>query len=209
MIGSLRGRVLLIEGMTVLIECSQGVGYEIEVPASAFDNIKLNDNAFLYIHHVVREDADLLYGFVSLSQRKLFRELIKINGIGPKLVMAILSTMSVDDFISAVSMGRTALLTQVPGIGKKTAERIIIEIKDKLDKLNLSNEPSNDKASGKVGQVQNTKIDNNVFEESISALISLGYKENVAISTVKAVYDESLDTQGVIVKALSYIRGLR
>ena len=122
MIGSLRGKLLLVDGVTALIEVL-GVGYEVEMPVTSLTKFQKGQEVFVYIQQVVREDAHLLYGFYDLSSRALFRELIKVSGVGPKMALAVLSTFDVQSFIQTVLSGRSQALQQIPGVGKKTAER--------------------------------------------------------------------------------------
>ena len=204
MFGSLRGKVLRIDGVTVLIEVN-GVGYEVEMPVTSLAKISVNEEEFIYVHHVVREDDELLYGFCDLSDRTLFRELIKVNGVGPKLALAVLSSFKAHDFIIAVTSGRTSALTQVPGIGKKTAERLMVELKDRLDKLPITkdaNVADLNKVSGMAAVIDNIAVD-----EAVSALIGLGYKETLALEYVNSVAKEGMDTKQIIVAALALISG--
>ena len=106
MIGSLRGKLIGMEGLSALIEVNGGIGYEVEIPGNLLSSLKMNEECFLYIHHVVREDADLLYGFDSQESRLFFRELIKINGIGPRAAIALLSTMDLPTFIEVINAQR-------------------------------------------------------------------------------------------------------
>lgn len=204
MFGSLRGKVLRIDGVTVLIEVN-GVGYEVDMPVTSLAKISVNEEEFIYVHHVVREDDVLLYGFCDLSDRTLFRELIKVNGVGPKLALAVLSSFNAHDFIIAVTSGRTSALTQVPGIGKKTAERLMVELKDRLDKLPITkdaNVADLNKVSGMAAVIDNIAVD-----EAVSALIGLGYKETLALEYVNSVAKEGMDTKQIIVAALALISG--
>ena len=123
MIGSIRGKVIRTEGMTALIEV-QGLGYEVEVTGQCLPLLKTGEEIFLYVHHVVREDAQLLFGFVSFEQRALFRELVRISGIGPKIALSLLSAISVEDFIQAVAQDQVSTIVAIPGIGKKTAIKL-------------------------------------------------------------------------------------
>lgn len=196
MIGSIRGKIINFEGMLLTIECQSGVGYEVEVTANLLTKFNLQDEVFLYICHIVREDASLLYGFDSIEGRTLFKEIIKVNGLGPRAAMAALSTFSVDDFVAAITKEQGNSLLKIPGVGKKTAERMIVELKDRLTKLNLVNNT----------QVLSNKVqaeDNFVLEEALGALVGLGYKESIALNHIKQVYIEGMDTRTVIVKALA------
>ncbi len=222
MIGSIRGKVLEFDGLNVLIETSNGIGYDVEVPANLLAELKVGEEGFLYIHHVVREDAELLYGFTSKEARLLFREVIKINGVGPRVAMALLSTFDLHTFIEVINQGRIASLTAAPGVGKKTAERIVVEMKDRLDKLRFnaklaasaaavgsknSTSAANIKATADASLLDNLGAaeTNDTFncEDAIAALISLGYKENVAMSTVKSVFTSGMTTEQIIVQSLN------
>ena len=131
MIGSIRGNLIHKSPPWVRIECN-GVGYEIEVPMTTFYNLpEIDAHIYLLTHMVVREDAQLLYGFLSDDERNSFRSLIKVNGIGAKVALSILSGISTQQFFDAINQQDTSLLTKIPGIGKKTAERLIVELKDK------------------------------------------------------------------------------
>ncbi|MDH3532788.1 MAG: Holliday junction branch migration protein RuvA, partial [Gammaproteobacteria bacterium] len=134
MIGSLRGQLMAKQAPQIIIDC-QGVGYEVETPMSTFlDLPAIGEPLFLHTHLVVRDDAHMLYGFATDAERSLFRMLLKISGVGAKMGLAILSTMSVDDFRRCVEYEDAATLVKIPGVGKKTAERLIIEMRDRIDK---------------------------------------------------------------------------
>lgn len=164
MIGSLRGRLVARQAPQVIIEC-QGVGYEIETPMSTFLNLpSVGDEVFLRTHLVVREDAHMLYGFASEAERQLFRSLLKISGVGAKMGLAILSTLSVADFERCVEYEDSATLVKVPGVGKKTAERLIIEMRDRID---------SDRVSRRAVTVA---VEANPRNEAVDALVALGYK---------------------------------
>lgn len=128
MIGSLQGKVLRIDGVTALIDVG-GVGYEVDMPVTCLGNLKVGENTFVFIQHVVREDAQILYGFSSVEQRELFRTLIKVNGVGPKMALAVLSTFDVDSFVETVLGEQSKALEQIPGVGKKTAQRMVVELR--------------------------------------------------------------------------------
>ena len=165
MIGSLRGRLTLKQAPSVIIEC-HGVGYEVETPMSTFlDLPPTGDELFLFTHMVVREDAQMLYGFATEEERALFRMLLKISGVGAKMGLAVLSAMSVDGFRRCVEYEDAASLVKVPGVGKKTAERLIIEMRDKIDK-----------APASVTAVGAGRVATDSRSEAIDALVSLGYK---------------------------------
>lgn len=223
MIGSIRGKVLGFEGLSALIECPNGLGYEVEVPANVLGELQVGQECFLYTYHAIREDAEQLYGFTTKEARLLFREVIKINGVGPRVAMALLSTFDLPSFIEVINQGRIASLTAAPGVGKKTAERIVVEMKDRLDKLRFNAKfaqtaastgkksaaaAANIRATADVSLLEN--IDNGGAshdtlncEDAIAALLSLGYKENVAMSTVKSVFVSGMETEKIIVAALA------
>ncbi len=179
MIGRLHGRLVLREPPSILIDCN-GVGYEVEVPLNAFFGLPpVGELATLWVHMVVREDAQLLYGFVDLQQRVLFRRLIKISGVGAKMALAILSGMSASEFALCVQGGDVATLTRLPGVGKKTAERLIVEMRGKLDADALS-------AGDAGGMGQTGSVPVAASTEAISALEALGYKASEAAKMVSA-----------------------
>jgi len=164
MIGSLRGRLTFKQAPSIIIEC-QGVGYDVDTPMSTFLELpSIGDELFLFTHMVVREDAQTLYGFATEDERGLFRLLLKISGVGAKMGLAVLSAMSVDGFRRCVQYEDTATLVKVPGVGKKTAERLIIEMRDRIDT------PSAQSGGTKVS------VEAGARSEAVDALISLGYK---------------------------------
>ncbi|OMH38777.1 Holliday junction branch migration protein RuvA [Motiliproteus sp. MSK22-1] len=182
MIGRIRGELLEKQPPLLVVDV-QGVGYEIEAPMSTFYRLpELGKAVDLYTHFVVREDAQLLYGFHSRQERTLFRTLIKVNGVGPKLGLTILSGIDADEFARCVSNDDSAALVRLPGVGKKTAERLIVEMRDKLKDwmpkdasfaLTAVDDDSAPLHSLDSGQ-----------EEAESALIALGYKP---VQATKAV----------------------
>jgi len=189
MIGLLRGRVLIKQPPRLLIEV-HGVGYEVEAPMSTFYDLPLGEETVtLYTHLIVREDAHVLYGFLRDSERGLFRELLKVNGVGGRMALAILSSMAADEFTSCVHSGDAAALTRVPGIGKKTAERLIIELRDRLER-----------GVGVVAVAASAPAQPG--EDAVSALIALGYKPADAARMVKGVQREGMATDQIIREAL-------
>jgi holliday junction DNA helicase RuvA len=171
MIGRITGILLEKNPPQVLVEAA-GVGYEIDVPMSTFYLLpKTGDKVALFTHMVVREDAQLLYGFASDTERATFRTLLKVSGVGPKVALAVLSGMSVNDLAEAVATQESGRLTKVPGIGKKTAERLLLELKDKL-KVDVRI------AVGEVAKTSHTA-------DVLNALIGLGYSEREALMAVK------------------------
>ncbi len=183
MIGLIKGQLVHTEPPANVIVDVQGVGYEIEVPTSVFFELPaLNNPIELIIHHLVREDASILYGFRSFSQRQLFRTLLKINGIGAKSALAVLSTMSSAEFVRVINEEDMAAITQVPGIGKKTAQRLIIEMKDKVDVSELT---------GSSDSAQPARL--GVQSEAVSALQALGFKPQEARQIVNKITKDNKD----------------
>lgn len=173
MIGWLKGKVVERDVPGRLVLDVRGVGYEVETSLSTFFHVEfVSDEVTLFIHTIVREDAFLLYGFRDKHERALFKTLIKVNGVGPKLAIAILSSMTPDEFIHAIHEQNTARLVTLPGVGKKTAERLVVEMKDRL-------EP--------VATAISVNLPATVHHEAVSALEALGYKYQEASKAVKAV----------------------
>ena len=167
MIGSLRGRLAHKQPPQIILECG-GVGYEVETPMSTFLALPgIGSEVFLHTHLVVREDAQTLFGFSTEEEKSLFRSLLKVSGVGAKMGLAILSGMSVTDFQRCVQYEDTAMLVKIPGVGKKTAERLIIEMRDRID--STSAESGSDKSRTTRSDPRN---------EAFDALISLGYRTN-------------------------------
>lgn len=195
MIGRLHGKIINKQPPQLLIDV-QGVGYEVDAPMSTFYQLPdLGSEVTLHTHMVVREDAQLLYGFASESERSLFRHLIKINGVGPKLALTILSGMSADEFINCVQDNDAAALVRLPGVGKKTAERLIIELRDRL-KDSLPQDATSPVLSRSVTTASNPVSD------AVSALIALGYKPQEASRMVRAINTDGLDTEEIIKQSL-------
>jgi len=196
MIGRISG-TLVVKQPPLLIIDVHGVGYEIEAPMSTIFNLPpLGEAVTLLTHFVVREDAQLLYGFATQAEKSLFREIIKISGIGPKLALAILSGIDVAEFWQVVSQGSAARLVKLPGIGKKTAERIIIEMRDKTGVS---------RAAGEVGSATLPAA----FEaqpdpamEARAALEALGYKPAEAQKLTDAVAADGMSTDQILREAL-------
>lgn len=190
MIGRLRG-VILEKKPPVCVVDVQGVGYEIEAPMSTFYHLpEIGQTVELYTHLVVREDAQLLYAFYHLQERLLFRQLIKVNGVGPKLALTILSGIEADQFVQCVQHNNTQALMTLPGVGKKTAERLLIEMRDRLK----------DWHNGTAASVQSAAQD--YVQEAVSALISLGYKPQEASRLVSRVQGEYQNSESLIRLAL-------
>jgi Holliday junction DNA helicase RuvA len=207
MIGRIRGTLLEKQPPEVLIEAG-GVGYEIHVPMTSFYQLPdIGQEACLCIHFVVREDAQLLFGFADKNERAVFRELIKASGVGPKLALTILSGMSAQQFMQCVSHEDVTGLTKLPGVGKKTAERLVIEMRDRLKKL--ANEQSFIDVAGDIGSDLPSYSSENTFvtksdakDEALSALIALGYKAAQASKVINSVYVKDLSSEELIREAL-------
>ncbi len=193
MIGRLQGKILDKQPPAILIDV-QGVGYELEASMTTFYNLpECGENIILHTHLVVREDAQLLYGFHSLSERQMFRSLIKISGVGPKLALTILSGMSAEDFSRCIMDEDSKALTKLPGVGKKTAERLVIELKDRLQKDDSIKLP---------GMPEKIERQANPVNDAVSALISLGYKAQQASQMVRDLEVEDKSTEDIIRAAL-------
>ncbi len=200
MIGRLRG--ILIEKIApeILIECN-GIGYEVTMPMTSIYALpEINEEAIIYTHFVVREDAQLLYGFANKVERKLFRLVIKVNGVGPKLGLAILSSMSADQFVSCVTHDDLATIVKIPGVGKKTAERLLIEMRDRLKDWQAGGDSSADVFSLNVQQ-SDTYV-NNAKGDATNALVSLGYNQAQADKAIKAVFQAEMTSEDLIRDAL-------
>jgi len=181
MIGRLNGILIEKSPPQVIVDCG-GVGYEVEVPMSTFYNLpEIGAKIQLLTHFVVREDAQLLYGFGTDEERATFRQLLKVNGIGAKSALSILSGVSIEDLVHAVSMQEVAMLTRIPGIGKKTAERLLLELKDKF---------------GVAGTASGTQP-RSAAHDVLNALLALGYNEREAAAAVKLLDKETSVAEGI------------
>ncbi|MDV2482954.1 MULTISPECIES: Holliday junction branch migration protein RuvA [Acinetobacter] len=199
MIGCLIGEVLALEAPTVLLNVN-GVGYEIDTPLTTFCQLKKGQNITLWTHLAVREDAQLLYGFLDAQEKTIFRTLLKVNGVGPKMALGILSTLSVELLIHTVEHEDINTLIKVPGVGKKTAERLMIELRDRFKAM--SNEVSSSNST--VTQIQFTG--NSAVAEAEAALQSLGYKPaetQKLINAVKADFTEASDIIRAALKSMN------
>ncbi|GLK62372.1 Holliday junction branch migration protein RuvA [Azotobacter vinelandii] len=197
MIGRLRGILVEKQPPHLLVEAN-GVGYEVEVPMTTLYRLpSLNEPVTLHTHLVVREDAHLLYGFCERRERELFRELIRLNGVGPKLALALMSSLELDELVRCVQAGDIKALTRVPGVGKKTAERLLIELKDRF------------KAWESLPTVASLTLESNpdigiasAESDALSALVALGFKPQEASRAVAAVQEEGLSSEELIRRAL-------
>jgi Holliday junction DNA helicase RuvA len=194
-IGSLRGTLAAKHAPQVIVEC-QGVGYEVETPMSTFLELPgVGEDVLLHTHLLVREDAQILFGFRSLEERSLFRLLLKISGVGAKIGLAILSTMSAADFQRCVQYEDTAMLVKIPGVGKKTAERLIIEMRDKIDKAPV--EPG----------VARVAVDSSPKSEAVDALMALGYKAAEVNKLIGGLDVDGKSAEDIIRLALRQVGG--
>ena len=195
MIGRLRGRVAAKQPPFLLLDVN-GVGYEVEAPMSTFYALQDSDaEVVLHTHLVVREDAQILYGFGSESERALFRTLLKISGVGGKMALGILSGMAVDAFCTVIQAGDTAALSRLPGVGKKTAERLVVELRDKLDGGALGGGLAPSPAALAAPPA-------GADQDAVSALIALGYRAPEASRLVSKVFETGMDTETIIRAAL-------
>lgn len=197
MIGRIAGILVTRQPPQLLVDCN-GVGYEIEAPMPVFYNLpQVGEKVVLFIHMVVREDAQLLYGFSTLDQRAMFRELIKVSGVGAKMAVAILSGLSAEDFAMCITNQDVAALTRLPGIGKKTAERLIVEMQDRVGKLGGDNV-----AAAGVG---GAAAGGNNQSHAIAALEALGFKSAEAQRMVKGTTGDSVEE--IVRDALKSVSG--
>ena len=200
MIGRLRGIIIEKLPTLVLLEVG-GVGYEVHMPMTCFYELpEAGKEAVVFTQFVVREDAQLLYGFNNKQERTLFRELIKTNGVGPKLALAILSGMSAPQFVNAVEREDPAALIKLPGIGKKTAERLIVEMKDRFKGLHGDLfTPAADLVLISPG---GPATDDDAEQEAVAALVALGYKPQEASRMVSKVAKPDASSETLIREAL-------
>lgn len=197
MIGRLRGTLAEKQPPHLIIDVN-GVGYEVEVPMTTLYRLpSVNEPVTLFTHLVVREDAHLLYGFYEKREREFFRELIRLNGVGPKLALALMSGMEVDELVACVQTQDTAVLVKIPGVGKKTAERLLVELKGRFKAWEnmpviapLVSEPN---ARAGVSSAEN---------DALSALVALGFKPQEASRAIAAVKEDGLSSEEMIRRAL-------
>lgn len=194
MIGFLRGRLMAKQPPSLVLDVG-GVGYEIEAPMSTFYGLaSVGTDIHLFTHLVVREDAHILFGFATERERRLFRELLKVSNVGPKLALALLSGMSVDNFLMCIEAQDVDALVRIPGVGRKTAERLLIEMKDRIK--NLGALPGVTNTSGTLEPHSGAQ------SEAFSALIALGYKPAEVTRLLKAVDASVQTTEEIIRRAL-------
>jgi len=198
MIGMLRGKLLQRQAPDLMLDVN-GVGYELQASMMTFYDLpELGQEVTLHTHFIVREDAQVLYAFSSPTERELFRTLLKVNGVGPKMALAIVSGMTVAEFAERIHAGDAAGLTRLPGVGKKTAERLIIEMRDRLPKA---------LAEGEQGGAQTASLDiappeADPEEEAVTALLALGYKPTEASRMISRQANQGLSVEVMIRNAL-------
>lgn len=193
MIGLLRGKILLKQAPDLLLDVN-GVGYELLASLTTFIDLpEINNEVTLYTHLIVREDAHTLFAFSSVEERALFRVLLKVNGVGPKMALAIVSGMTANEFAQRVHNNDVTGLTRLPGVGKKTAERLIIEMRDRLL------EPSEQAEIEGVSPSPNMR---NLEDEAVAALLALGYKPTQASQMVAKYSSGGLTVEEIVRKAL-------
>ena len=191
MIGRISGILIEKRPPQIVVEC-HGVGYEIEAPMTTIWTLPdLNQPVSLYTHLAVREDAHLLYGFANEGERALFRSLLKVNGVGTKLALVILSGLDADAFAECVLASDVARLTALPGVGKKTAERLIIEMRDRVERGGVASSPVSLAPAGRA-------VAHDPVADAISGLIALGYKPPEASRFVHGIETEGLASDEII-----------
>lgn len=200
MIGYLRGTLLAKRPPTLVVDV-QGVGYELDAPMTTFYDLpEAGEDVTVFTHLVVRDDAHLLFAFSDLPQRDVFRSLLKVSGVGPRVALAILSTLSTRDFYDAVTDNDVSRLTRVPGIGRKTAERLIVEMRDRVLRQIEQSGP----APAAIADRRENPV-----EDAVSALMALGYKPVEASRAIRDIGAEGLSSEELIRRALRQLAGAR
>lgn len=193
MIGQLRG-ILLEKQAPDLVVDVQGVGYELQAPMSTFYKLPpVGEAVLLYTHFVVREDAQLLFGFTEKGERRLFRALIRVNKVGPKLALAILSGMDVGQFVTCVQRNDTASLVRLPGVGQTTADRLLLDMRNRLKEWHVEPNPA---ASG----ILDAASPRDILEDAENALIALGYKPQQASRAIAGVASDDVTTSENLIR---------
>lgn len=190
MIGRIKGTLEYIKATEVLIDVN-GIGYEIQMPMTSIYQLpEIGESVTVYTHLIVREDLHLLCGFIDENEKAMFKELIKTNGVGAKMALTILSTMSASDFLKAVNNSDINSLTKIPKIGKKTAERLLIEIRDRFKNISIES---------------NNHTPSNFKEDAVNGLVALGYNNKEAKNMIDNVQNEDLNTEELIKEALKNV----
>lgn len=196
MIGQIRGLILEKQPPQLVVDV-HGVGYEIDAPMSTFYQLPdVGQEVSLFTHLVVREDAQLLYGFYTREERLLFKTLLKVNGVGPRLALTVLSGISAEQFVHCILNNDTASLVRLPGVGKKTAERLVIEMRDKLSDWYQT--PVQEGAQVRIEKSPR----HSMLQDAISALVALGYKAPEANRMVTKIDDGNATSEELIRRAL-------
>ena len=196
MIARLEGKLLEVDGARVLLDVG-GVGYEVEVTTGLLGmQLQIGTMMVLFIHQVTREDGSFLFGFAARAEREMFRALIRVNGIGPKLALALLSGMQLAALAAAVASEDVARLTKISGVGRKTAERLIVELRDKLGAMVPQGDVRTSGATNARGGARRTA------DDAEAALIALGYKPTEATRWVSSVFQEDLGVEEMVRLAL-------
>jgi Holliday junction DNA helicase RuvA len=189
-IGRLTGEVIERKPDLLLLNVG-GVGYEVNISLTTFGQLAETEGLVtIHTHLIVRDDAHILFGFGSINEREMFRALIKVNSVGPKMALTILSGLEAEAFAGAILSGDLKTLTGLPGVGKKTAERLIVEMKDKVDAFSVS------------GTGISSRMRGSVAEDAESALVGLGYKPQIAADAITQIEDPAEDVQTLIKQAL-------
>ena len=200
MIGRIQGKLLHKQAPDILVDVA-GLGYELLVPMTTYYQLpEVGTSILLHTHFVVREDVQILFGFSEINDRSMFRQLIRINGVGPKMALAILSGMNISEFSELIMDGDSTGLTKIPGVGKKTAERLIIEMRDKLKQMDLD---LNDEVNDNAQAVSNSPRQRE--KDAVSALLALGYSPQQASKAVSRVAKEASNSEQIIRLALKPI----
>ncbi len=197
MISYLKG-ILTKKSPTEIIVDVVGVGYSVNISLSTYEQLsEINSEVLILTHHHIREDAQLLYGFATETEREMFRMLISVSGIGPKMAQTILSGIRPDELMRTISVSAISSLTAIPGVGKKTAERMVLELKDKVAKI---------EGSGKIIDLPNTGA--SIRSEALTALVSLGFSREKAELSLRGVLNEvngkTISVEELIKRALQY-----
>ncbi|MCO4322443.1 Holliday junction branch migration protein RuvA [Aliidiomarina quisquiliarum] len=200
MIGRLQG-ILAVKHPPELLIDVQGVGYEVQMPMTCFYELPdVGQQVTVWIHFVVREDAQLLFGFNTVDERALFRLLLRAQGVGPKLALTIMSSMSGGQFVAAIQNKDIVMLTKIPGVGKKTADRLVVELKDRLKDFTGADYntglPGTEAGQGLMAPTPSAK------SEALSALVALGYKPNQAEQVMRKVATDDMSAEDIIRQAL-------
>lgn len=194
MIGSLRGRLMSKLAPQIVVECD-GVGYEVETPMSTFLELPASgSDLFLFTHLLVREDAQILYGFSTEDERLMFRSLLKVNRVGAKMALGILSAMTTNEFRRCVEREDTTTMSKIPGVGKKTAERLIIEMRDRIDA-----------AAPRGGSAAPLSSEATARNEAVDALVSLGYKSKEVNKLISKLDTDDKSAEDIIRLALRQV----